>query len=113
MVSEGRIAHVLPSRETFTLRKSGALALCARDWTRFSRYAGRIDVFGVGPCEYADVPYRELKNWRRWWRRNRDAYADAVAAAVDGVEQQRALRQYQDERRAHYLNAGLVPPAPQ
>jgi glycosyltransferase involved in cell wall biosynthesis len=82
VVSAPRIAHVLPSRETFTIRKSGALALNARDFARFSRYAGRIDVFGAGPCEYEDVPYRRLTGWRRWWRRDRNAYAQAVAEAV-------------------------------
>jgi len=41
-----------------------------------------------------------------------DVFADTVATAVDEVEQQRALRQYQDERRAHYLNAGLAAPLP-
>jgi glycosyltransferase involved in cell wall biosynthesis len=84
VVSAPRIAVVLPSRETFTLRKSGAVALCARDFARFSRFAGRIDVFGSGTCEYDDVAYRRLTGWRRWWRRDRDSYAGAVAeAAVD------------------------------
>ncbi len=82
MVSGGRIGVVLPSRESFTLRKSGAVALCARDFQRFSRHAGRIDIIGAGPCEYADVPYRRLEGWRRWWRRERWAYADAVAQAA-------------------------------
>jgi len=81
-VSAPRIAVVLPSRETFTLKKSGAVALCARDFARFSRFAGRIDVLGAGPCEYDDVPYRRLTGWRRWWRRDRDAYAEAVAKAA-------------------------------
>ena len=82
VVRPPRIAVVLPSRETFTLRKSGAVALCARDFARFSRFAGRIEVLGAGPCEYDDVPYRRLTGWRRWWRRDRDAYADAVAEAT-------------------------------
>jgi glycosyltransferase involved in cell wall biosynthesis len=82
MVRAGRIAVVLPARETFTLQKSGAVALCARDFQRCSRFAERVDVLGAGPCEYADVPYRRLEGWRRWWRRDRAAYAEAVAAAV-------------------------------
>jgi len=82
VVSAPRIAVVLPPRETFTLTKSGAVALCARDFTRFSRFAGRIDVFGAGPCQYDDVPYCPLTGWRRWWRRDRDAYAEAVAEAA-------------------------------
>ncbi len=81
-MSASRIAVVLPSRETFTLTKSGAVALCARDFARFSRFADRIDVLGPGPCEYDDVAYRRLTGWRRWWRRDRDAYAEAVAEAA-------------------------------
>jgi glycosyltransferase involved in cell wall biosynthesis len=84
VVSTGRIGVVLPSRETFTLARSGAVALCARDFARFSRFAGRIDILGAGPCEYADVSYRRLRDWRRWWRRDRHAYAQAVADAAAG-----------------------------
>jgi glycosyltransferase involved in cell wall biosynthesis len=80
LVSAPRIAVVLPSRETFLRAKSGAVALCARDFARFSRYG--VDVFGAGPCDYADVSYRRLEGWRRWWRRDRDAYAEAVAQAA-------------------------------
>jgi len=81
-VSAGRIAVVLPSRETFTRQKSGAVALCARDFARFSRYAAQIDILGAGDCDYGDVSYRRLEGWRRWLRRDRDAYARAVAAEV-------------------------------
>ena len=81
-MSAPRIAVVLPSRETFTLRKSGAVALCARDFARYSRFAQRMDVLGAGPCEYDDVPYLRLTGWRHWWRRDRDAYAEAVAEAA-------------------------------
>jgi glycosyltransferase involved in cell wall biosynthesis len=80
MVSQTRIGVVLPSREHFTLKRSGAVALCARDFARFSRYADRIEVIGAGVCEYTDVPYRRLEGWRRWWRRDRWAYADAVGS---------------------------------
>jgi UDP-glucose:(glucosyl)LPS alpha-1,2-glucosyltransferase len=82
VVSAGRIGVVLPSREVFTLRKSGAVALCARDFAMFSRFADRIDILGAGDCEYPDVSYRRLAGWRRWWRRERAAYADAIAAAA-------------------------------
>ena len=82
VVSAGRIGVVLPSREAFTLRKSGAVALCARDFARFSRFADRIDILGAGVCDYPDVAYRRLEGWRRWWRRERAAYADAVAAVA-------------------------------
>jgi glycosyltransferase involved in cell wall biosynthesis len=82
MVSAARIGVVLPSRESFTLKKSGAVALCAQDFARFSRYADRIEILGAGPCEYEDVRYRRLDGWRRWWRRERDAYARAVAAVA-------------------------------
>lgn len=75
------IGVVLPSRETFLIRKSGALALCARDFALFSRFRDEIVVVGAGPCEYADVRYLRLENWRRWWRRGRTAYAGAVAQA--------------------------------
>lgn len=76
------IGVVLPSRETFLTRKSGALALCARDFALFSRFRDDIVVVGAGPCEYPDVRYLRLENWRRWWRRGRTAYAEAVARAA-------------------------------
>jgi UDP-glucose:(glucosyl)LPS alpha-1,2-glucosyltransferase len=82
VVRAGRIAAVLPPRETFLLKKSGAVALCTRDFQRFSKYAARIDIWGAGPCEYADTSYRRLKGWRRWWRRDRDAYARGLADAL-------------------------------
>ena len=82
MVRAGRIAVVLPARETFLLQKSGAVALCARDFQRFSGYGAGIDIWGAGVCEYADAPYRRLEGWRRWWRRDRDAYAAALARAL-------------------------------
>ena len=83
-MSAPRIAVVLPARETFTLNKTGAVALCARDFARFSRFAARIDILGASACEYDDAPYRRLTGWRRWWRRDRDAYAEAVAEAAAG-----------------------------
>ena len=79
-----RIAIVLPHRETFVRAKSGAVALCARDFARHSQFYERMDIFGAGPCDYADVSYRRLEGWRRWWRRDRDAYAGAVADALAG-----------------------------
>jgi glycosyltransferase involved in cell wall biosynthesis len=79
-----RIAVVLPHRENFVRAKSGAVALCARDFARHSRFCGRIDVVGAGPCDYADVSYRRLQGWRRWWRRDREAYAAEVAEALAG-----------------------------
>ena len=79
-----RIGVVLPSRESFGLRKSGAVALCARDFQRFSGFAGRIDILGAGPCEYEDVSYRHIEGWRRWWKRDRTAYAEAVAQKLAG-----------------------------
>jgi glycosyltransferase involved in cell wall biosynthesis len=79
-VSEA-IGVALPSRETFSIRKSGALALCARDFARFSRFSDEIVVVGAAACEYPDVRYLQLENWRRWWRRGRTAYAGAVAQA--------------------------------
>ena len=75
------IGVVLPSRETFSIRKSGALALCARDFAHFSRFRDEIVIVGAAPCEYPDVRYLQLKDWRRWWRRGRTAYASAAARA--------------------------------
>jgi UDP-glucose:(glucosyl)LPS alpha-1,2-glucosyltransferase len=77
-----RIAVVLPHRESFTRARSGAVALCARDFARYSRFAGQVDIVGAGPCDYADVSYRRLEGWRRWWRRDREAYAAAVAETL-------------------------------
>jgi glycosyltransferase involved in cell wall biosynthesis len=84
VVSQGRIGIVLPPREAFGLRRSGAVALCVRDFARYSRFADGIDILGAGVCEYPDVRYRQLMGWRRWWRRDRDAYAAAVVAAAAG-----------------------------
>ena len=81
-MSVGRIGVVLPSREVFTLRRSGAVALCARDFAIYSRFADRIDILGAGACEYPDVSYRRLEGWRRLWRRERAAYAEAIAAVA-------------------------------
>jgi glycosyltransferase involved in cell wall biosynthesis len=81
LVSEPRIAIVLPPRESFEVRKSGAVALCMRDFARCSRFAERIDILGAGACDYPDIRYHRLKDWRRWWRRDRSAYAEAVAKA--------------------------------
>jgi UDP-glucose:(glucosyl)LPS alpha-1,2-glucosyltransferase len=82
VVKPARIAAVLPPRETFGVRKSGAVALCVRDFQRYSRFAGDIDILGAGVCDYPDVRYRQLTGWRRWWRRDRDAYASAIVAAA-------------------------------
>jgi UDP-glucose:(glucosyl)LPS alpha-1,2-glucosyltransferase len=84
VVSQGRIGIVLPPREAFGLRRSGAVALCVRDYARYSRFADGIDILGAGVCEYPDVRYRQLTGWRRWWRRDRHAYAAAVVAAAAG-----------------------------
>ncbi|MDE3176412.1 MAG: glycosyltransferase family 4 protein [Pseudomonadota bacterium] len=105
MVTARRIAVVLPSRETFLLRKSGAVALCARDFQRFSAYSAGIDIWGAGPCEYPNVRYRRLEGWRRWWRRERDAYARALGPALGGY----ALIEVQNRP---YLIAALRKRAP-
>jgi glycosyltransferase involved in cell wall biosynthesis len=74
----GKIGVILPSREMFSLRKSGALSLCSRDFANYSRFRDSITIVGAAECEYADVRYRRLVNWRRWWTRGRRAYASAV-----------------------------------
>ena len=79
-----RLAVVLPHRETFLQAKSGAVALCARDFAAHSRFRERIDIFGAGVCDDPAVSYRRLEGWRRWWRRDRNAYAEAAAAALAG-----------------------------
>jgi glycosyltransferase involved in cell wall biosynthesis len=82
VVNAGRIGVVLPSRESFTLKKSGAVALCARDFARHSRFRDRIVIMGAASCEYPDVRYLQFVGWRRWWRRSRTAYRIAVAEAA-------------------------------
>jgi glycosyltransferase involved in cell wall biosynthesis len=82
VVSAGRIGVVLPSRESFTLTKSGAVALCARDFANHSRFRDRIVIMGAATCEYPDVRYLKFAGWRRWWRRARTAYMIAVADAA-------------------------------
>jgi glycosyltransferase involved in cell wall biosynthesis len=81
VVKPARIGVILPPRETFGQRKSGAVALCARDFQLYSRFSNSIDILGAAVCEYPDVRYRQLTGWRRWWRRDRDAYAAAIVAA--------------------------------
>jgi glycosyltransferase involved in cell wall biosynthesis len=75
---QGKIGVILPSRETFSLRKSGALSLCSRDFANYSRFRDSITIVGAAECEYPDVRYRRLVDWRRWWMRGRNAYASAV-----------------------------------
>lgn len=81
-----RIAVVLPPRETFTQRQSGAVALCVRDFAAYSRFASDITIFGAGACDYPEVRYRRVEGWRRWWKRDRAAYADAIASETGGVD---------------------------
>jgi UDP-glucose:(glucosyl)LPS alpha-1,2-glucosyltransferase len=88
MVRPTKIGVVLPSRENFSLRKSGAIALCSRDFALHSRLSEAITIVGAAQCEYPDVRYRRLEDWRRWWMRGRTAYARAVvrAAREEGFE---------------------------
>jgi UDP-glucose:(glucosyl)LPS alpha-1,2-glucosyltransferase len=74
-----RIAVLLPAREILTARKSGAIGLSLRDFTAFSRYRAQTVILGGAPCDLADVPYRQLTGWRRWWLRDRVAYGQAAA----------------------------------
>jgi glycosyltransferase involved in cell wall biosynthesis len=78
----GKIGVVLPYRETFSLLKSGALALSCRDFAHYSRFRDQIAILGAADCEYPDVRYWRLVDWRRWWLRGRVAYARAVARAA-------------------------------
>lgn len=78
VVNAATIGVVLPARETFTLKKSGAVALCSRDFARFSRFASGIEILGAGVCEYPDVRYVRLTRWRHLGLRQRDAYTRAV-----------------------------------
>jgi glycosyltransferase involved in cell wall biosynthesis len=88
MVRPTKIGVVLPSRENFSLRKSGAIALSSRDFALHSRFRDAITIVGAAECEYPDVRYRRLEDWRRWWMRGRTAYARAVvrAAREEGFE---------------------------
>jgi glycosyltransferase involved in cell wall biosynthesis len=78
----GKIGVVLPARETFGLRKSGAVALCMRDSAAYSRFRDQITILGAANCEYPDVRYRRLLDWRRWRLRTRTAYVRAVVRAA-------------------------------
>jgi len=77
-----KIGVVLAARENFGLRKSGAIALCSRDFALHSRFLDAITILGAAECEYADVRYRRLTEWRRWWLRGRNAYARGVVRAA-------------------------------
>lgn len=77
-----KIGVILPARETFGLQKSGAIALSSRDFALHSRFRDAITILGAAPCEYPDVRYRRLTDWRRWWLRGRTAYARAVGGAA-------------------------------
>jgi len=79
MVDQPKIGVVLPYGESFGILKSGAVALCARDFASYSRFRDSITIIGGGPCEYSDVRYLRIEDWRRWWMRGRKAYARAVA----------------------------------
>jgi len=76
------IGVVLPARETFGVQKSGAVALCARDFAAYSRFREQIAILGAAECEYPDVRYRRLVDWRRWHLRTRTAYVRGVARAA-------------------------------
>jgi glycosyltransferase involved in cell wall biosynthesis len=76
------IGVVLPAREVFGVRKSGAVALCARDFAAYSRFREQIAILGAAACEYPDVRYLRLVSWRRWYLRGRTAYAQAVIRAA-------------------------------
>jgi glycosyltransferase involved in cell wall biosynthesis len=76
------IGVVLPAREAFGVRKSGAVALCARDFAAYSRFREQIAILGAAECEYPDVRYRRLVDWRRWHLRTRTAYVRGVARAA-------------------------------
>jgi glycosyltransferase involved in cell wall biosynthesis len=69
-------------RETLTARKSGAVALSLRDLTAFSRFRDETMIVGANPSDLPDVPYRQLTGWRRWWSRDRAAYARAAVEFV-------------------------------
>ena len=80
--AEGEIGVVLPLRESFGVKKSGAVALCARDFAAFSRFSDSIAILGAAECEYPEVRYTRLVGWRRWWLRDRTAYVRAVIHAA-------------------------------
>jgi UDP-glucose:(glucosyl)LPS alpha-1,2-glucosyltransferase len=80
--SLAKIGVAFPVREAFALRKSGAIALCSRDFALHSRFRDAITILGATECEYPDVRYRRLTDWRRWWMRRRAAYARAVVRAA-------------------------------
>ena len=86
MVDEPKIGVVLPYSESFGILNSGAVALCARDFASWSRFRDSITIIGAGPCEYSDVRYLRIEDWRRWWMRGRKAYARGIVrvALVEG-----------------------------
>ncbi len=79
MDDPARIAVLLPVREVLSKRKSGAVALSLRDFTRFSRFRSETVILGTAPCDFDDVPFQQLAGWRRWHLRDRVAYARAAA----------------------------------
>ena len=86
MVDQPKIGVVLPYRESFGILKSGAVALCARDFASWSRFRDSTTIIGAGPCGYSDVRYLRIEGWRRWWMRGRKAYARGIVrvALVEG-----------------------------
>jgi UDP-glucose:(glucosyl)LPS alpha-1,2-glucosyltransferase len=77
-----RIAVLLPVREALSKRRSGAVALSMRDFAAFSRFRAETLILGASPCDIEDTPFRQLTDWRRWYLRDRLAYAHAAAAFV-------------------------------
>lgn len=79
MAETPRIGIVLPHRETLSKARSGAIGLCMRDFTLYSRFRAGTTIYGGTACDYEDTPYRQVTGWRRWWKRDRTAYFGAVA----------------------------------
>jgi UDP-glucose:(glucosyl)LPS alpha-1,2-glucosyltransferase len=80
-----RIGIVLPLREMLSKANSGAVGLCMRDFTLYSRFRESTSLLGTNPCDLVEVPYLQQTGWRRWYLRDRSAYARRVVevAVVD------------------------------
>jgi len=103
-----KIAVLLPQKEIFSIEKAGAIALCVRDFTAFSRYKDRTTVFGGTMSQFSDVAYLRVTGPKKWYWR--DSYAYSVNFSKIAKEQKFThVEVHNRPLILHYLNQLLGP----
>ncbi|MDG1286742.1 MAG: glycosyltransferase family 4 protein [Rickettsiales bacterium] len=73
------IQVVLPLREGFGLSHFGAIALCVRDFTEYSKYRNDTHIFGGVDTEpFTNMPYEVVRYLKIPFRSQNKAYAKAI-----------------------------------